>query len=162
MDHNRRAAKGRHGNWRLCSLLETEAFSPSFFTENCPSSLLPLYYFGFSFQLHISLSLSLSSSLPPSLLNSPATLHFLCTHLGLTAIRGDAAIKDEPGAVKQPLLAPLRAMELDWSPDTSMSDGRGRETKRTKKTSLDYECNAYYTSILHQRCGDSHHSSSLS
>lgn len=42
------------------------------------------------------------------------------------AIRGDAAIEDEP--VNQPLLAPLRAIEFDRSPDTSVSDGGGRET----------------------------------
>ncbi len=52
----------------------------------------------------------------------------------MTAIRGDAAIKDEPGAVNQPLLAPLRAMDLDRRSDTSVSDGGGRQTKRTKKT----------------------------
>lgn len=40
------------------------------------------------------------------------------TRLRLTAIRGNAAIKDELGTVEQPPLAPLRGMQLGSRPPT--------------------------------------------
>lgn len=115
-DHNRRAAKGRHGNGRLFFVFWSLNLLFLFYfffriKKLGPSSLLLLLIW--SFQI-----LTISLSLP----NRQATLHCLCTHLRLTAIRGDAAIKDEPGAVNQPLVAPLSVIELDRSPDTSMSD----------------------------------------
>lgn len=54
----------------------------------------------------------------------PATLHCLSTPLRLTAISGDAAIKDEPVTISQALLPPLRVMDLVQSLDNFTSDGQ--------------------------------------
>lgn len=126
MDHNRRAAKGRHGKTLFLSWTLKLFYSFFFLQKTDPLSLL-LTFAGLAlissvcFFLASHLSLLLSHSLP----NSSATLHCLSTHLRLTAISSDVALKDQPGTVNQTLLAPLRAMEMDQSLDTSVSDGGG-------------------------------------
>lgn len=117
MDHNRRAAKGRHGNWSSfffswsVRLLFPPLFLSAYILSTPRRLCLPVTLISpHSPKFHLLFAAShLSPSLPLS--NSPVTLHSLCTHLRLTDIRGDAAIKDEPGTVNQPLLAPPRAVE---------------------------------------------------
>lgn len=91
----------------------------------------------------------LSLSLPTALPNSPATLHCLYTHLRLTAINGDAAIKDEPGTVNWALLAPLRVMELDRSPDTSLSDGEQETIKDISGLWVESALHIYLPLVIH-------------